>query len=97
MSTRYEVSGIYEFSFLDPSKATIQAPLPPFLSCSLADDARRIVSFKSDCIAFPNKDGTVVNPFTGDGVSDVECCGTTTSELVSVGGFRPDLGAPVRP
>jgi hypothetical protein len=99
VSTRYEVSGIYEYEFLDPSKVTVQAPLPPYLSCDLADDAKRVVGFAADCIAFPNAGLPVVNPFTGEGVQDVACCGEATNELVSAGapGFNPALSGPVNP
>jgi hypothetical protein len=99
VSTRYEITGIYEYEFSDPAKANVVAPLPPYLSCDLATDAARAVGFSADCIIFPNNGKAGVNPFNGSGMTDVDCCGSGTSTLVSTGvaGFNPTFGSGVNP
>lgn len=97
VSERHEASGIYEYEYTRPELASIAAPLVPFLSCDLADSSNRVLAFTSDCIVFPGSASSATNPFTGQGVTEVKCCGT--AELRSTGevGFNPSLGAGVNP
>lgn len=66
VNQRITVTGIYKYKFLDGSKVIESAPLPPFISRSLRQDAATSAGRAADDILFPSDTGT--NTFDGGGV-----------------------------
>lgn len=85
----HTVSGLLRFKALNPCKANVIAPVPPYLARTVQDEARMAASLTNGTIVFlsgPNV-GTTLNPFCGMGATAGAGGAGSGGPMTGSGGF----------